>query len=229
MAFRVGGDFFKPANGRYVGQFYGVRDGKPMTYTDKLEDGTTRTKTGNTMIWMFGLYNLDGTPVIDPKKPGEVAVGEGMSSDSVGVGRGTVAKARVWLTKMLESKGSAWVDPQDNDAVGAMVAFCQGVYVYLTFGKNTKGADGTLLEIERMQQPQVAAPVAPPPVTFAAPAPVTAATAPAFPVAAPVPAAAPQAIPVQPPVFVPATLPIPSTTAGGPTSIPSMPFPTASA
>lgn len=223
MAFQVGGAFFKPTNGRYVGQFLGIKDGPQQTYTDKDEKtGEVKTKTGNTIKWLFRLYNLDGTPVIDPKTPGEVAVPEGMSSDKVGTSNtGQYAKARVWLTKLLESKGLGWVDPQDAAAVQAMVDAAVGVFVYLTFA-NVKDKSGNLTEIERMVQPG-AAPV-PAPV-FAAPPVVSNVVmdtlTPPAPVAAPV-AMAPQPVPVAAAAFTPVPVPVAPAAA-----IPVMPFPAA--
>jgi hypothetical protein len=87
-SFTVGGDFFKPANGGYYGIFRGTRNGPPQTRT---ENG--HTKTQKTVIWMFDGYNLDGTPLLDPAK-GTQAIIEGMSSTSLGIGKGVPAKGR---------------------------------------------------------------------------------------------------------------------------------------
>ena len=231
--FKSGGDFFSPANGRYHLQFAGIGDG-PRT-KQKKDDG--REVEGATIKWFFKAYNLDGTPLIDPKKPGEVATVEGLSSDTLGVGRGTPAKGRIWLSKMLEAQNVAWIEPTSNEIAQALVAAAVGAWVDGIFGKSRSGKDGTLLEIERLS----AATSAPPPV--AAPPPMPAVATPAtyqvetpvvappvvMPVAAPVPVAAP--LPVPPAIpFAPAPVPAapPAATESGlpgdvPVGVPSMP------
>lgn len=202
MPFKVGGDFFSPPNGRYIGVFRGTEDG-PVTKQNKERNGVLVPVEQGTIRWLFDLYNQDGTPVINPSKPGVPAIGEGLSSDTVGVGRGTPAKGRVWLTKLLESKGLTFVEPRTSEDVQAMVTNAIGAYAFLTFGNNRAGKPGTLVEVERY--------------SGAAPAP---APAPVAPVAAPVFAApafaAPQPIPAPAPVAAPAAA-----------AIPAMPFPAA--
>ena len=219
MAFKLGGDYFSPAVGRYIGQFTGTADGPVQDYP--ASDGKPARK-GNTIRWFFNLYNLDGSPVVDPKKPGEVAVAEGLSSDTIGVGRGTEAKARVWFRKMLESKGLQWVDPTTQAELEAIIETCKGTFVYLTFGpKKGQGVGTVISEMERLS-PQPGAAPAPTPAPAAtlvqqSLAPVVAQVV--APVAAPVSAvAAPLPVPVAAP-FTPASLPA--------TGIPSMPFPVA--
>ena len=224
--FKIGGDFFQPANGRYHLQFLGIADG-PKT-KQKKDNG--REIEQETIRWRFGTYNLDGTPVMDPKKPGELAVSEGLSSATLGVGRGTPAKGRVWLGKMLEAQNIAWVEPTSNEIAQQLVAAAVGAWVDGIFGNSRGGRAGTLLEIERLS----AATSAPPPVQTPAPMPAAMPVAPpvaapaVMPVAAPVPVAAP--LPVPPAVpFAPAPVPpTPTAEAGVPVAVPSMPtMPTA--
>lgn len=210
--FRVGGDFFKPANGRYIGVFKGTANGMPQTRT---ENG--KTKTTNTIRWLFDLYNMDGTPVLDPKNGGLASV-DGLSSDSVGIGRGVPAKGRLWLIALLNAKGLQFSEPSNGDDVNRMVDAAVGATVQLVFGRSQSGKDGTLTEVEPYvaapaPAPVAAAPVAPLPVAPVAPAPVA---APAMP--APVAQPAPLPVPTAPP-FVPT---------GASAAIPTMPFPPAS-
>lgn len=108
-------------------------------------------------IWKFETYNLDGTPVKNPKHP-EVAaaISEGMSSQTVGVGRdGKSSKGRLWLTALLASKGLQFTPPNTDDDVAAMVLAATGGYSYLTFGAAANGKV-YLLEIEpRIEAPEV--------------------------------------------------------------------------
>jgi len=195
-AFRVGGDFFKPANGRYIGIFKGVANGPVQNRP--AEDGKPARTTG-TIRWLFDIYNLDGTPVLDPSTGTGPASVDGLSSDSVGIGRGVPAKGRLWLRSLLAAKDLQFMEPGNGDDVNRMVQAAIGAQAVLTFGNNGKGIGGTLKEIEAM-----------PATAPAAVAPVAAAVAP---VAA---AVAPQPVPVATP-FVP----------GGSGTAPMMPFPTA--
>lgn len=227
MPFRVGGDYFRPANGRYVGQFLGVEDGQPQTRT---ENGVT--KTTNTIRWKFRLYNIDGTPVLDPKHPEGPATVDGLSSDSVGIGKGVPAKGRGWLTALLASKGLQFVEPSNGEDVARMVGSAVDAWAFLTFGNNTKNVGGTLKEIEPYTQAAAAQPAPAPvyaaPVAVAAP-PVAAPALPVMPAAAP---AAP-AMPVMPPAAQPLPVPVAApfvpqgaALAAAP-QIPAMPFPAA--
>ena len=209
MAFKLGGDYFSPAAGRYVGRFTGTADGPVQDYP--ASDGKPARK-GNTIRWFFDLFNLDGSPVVDPAKPGAVAVAEGLSSDTIGVGRGTEAKARVWFRKMLESKGMEWRDPTTQAELDAIIETCKGTFIYLTFGPRKVGAGTQISELERLSPQPGAAPVAVPAFIASVAAPVAAAA----PVVAPLPV--PSA-----PSFVPTQIPAPAGAAG----IPSMPFPAA--
>jgi len=199
-AFRVGGDFFKPANGRYIGIFKGVANGPVQNRP--AEDGKPARTTG-TIRWLFDIYNLDGTPVLDPSTGTGPASVDGLSSDSVGIGRGVPAKGRLWLRSLLAAKDLQFMEPGNGEDVNRMVQAAIGAQAVLTFGNNTKGIGGTLKEIEAMPATALAAP---------APAPVAAPVA-----EAPVPqVVAPQPVPVATP-FVP----------GGSGTAPMMPFPTA--
>ena len=216
--FKSGGDFFSPANGRYHLQFLGIGDG-PNTKQAK-DDG--RVVEAKTIKWFFAAYNLDGTPVIDPKKPGTVAVAEGLSSATLGVGRGTPAKGRIWLGKMLEAQNIAWTEPTSNEIAQAMVASAVGAWVDGVFGKSRTGRDGTLLEIERLRAASAALAPMPTPV-----APAVMPVAASVPVAAPlpVPAAvpfAPAPVPAVAAEAAPVAAPFP-TTGSVPVAVPSMP------
>jgi len=193
MAFRVGGDYFRPADGRYLAQFLGVKDGPPQT---GINQNTNEPETRQTMLWMFGLYNVDQTPVVDPKKPGTVAEGQGMSGNSVGVGRGVPAKGRRWLMKLLEAAGNQWVEPTSGEQVEAMVASCTGTFVYVTY------AGGKFAEIEVPQQAIAAAPVAAPVAVAPPPPPVAVPPAPVAP-PEPVAVAAPALSPFPPAMPIP--------------------------
>ena len=222
MAFKLGGDYFSPAAGRYVGQFTGTADGPVQDYPATADKPARK---GNTIRWFFNLFNLDGSPVIDPAKPGTVAVAEGLSSDTIGVGRGTEAKARVWFRKMLESKGMEWRDPTTQAELDAIIEACKGTFIYITFGPKKVGAGTQISELERLS-PQPGAPVAAPAVAFAA-----VVTAPAVlqeQVAVPVAVAAPVVVPLPvpaAPAFAPT--PLPAAPAPIPAGIPAMPFPAA--
>lgn len=201
-----GGDFFKPTPGRYIAQIVSFDDGPDQTYpADKPGDPP---KTGKTMRWGFALYNLDFTPVIDPKKPGIVAIAETLSSRTLGIGRGTVAKARVWFIKALESKGLAFVEPSTQPAIDWMVSNVVGAFVYLNFPANGKGPGSDDMERMIPQPADVALPVAP----VAAPVAPTTLAVPFMPAAAFVPA----------PLLPVSVLPV----AAAPV-VPVMPFPAA--
>ena len=196
MVFRVGGDWYKPNNGAYIGDFIGVQQGMPQEH--KQSDGSV--KRGDTVRWQFLLYNFDGTPVVDPKTSA-IAVAEGLSSDTVGIGKGVPAKARGWLSKLLEAKGLQFVEPGNEGDVLTMIEQAKGARVILHFGKSQGGKDGTLTEIEIIRTAGVSTPASLPNLSL-----------PPLP-----PAGAPFVLPAAAP-FIP-SMPLPAST------IPAMPFP----
>ncbi len=215
-SFRVGGDYYQPANGGYLGVFKGTRNGP----AGRSFDGKP---PGKTILWMFDGYNLDGTPLIDPKTGGHAVI-EGMTSDSVGVGQGVVAKGRIWLTAVLAAKGIPWTDPVSGQQVANMVASAVGATVALKVGNSTRGKSGTLLEVEPYIPGAPVAAVAP--VAPVAPLAPAAAPTPMMPAPMPVAVApAPLAVPAAA-SFVPSA-PAPVAVATAP--IPAMPFPAATA
>lgn len=146
MGFRVSSQFYKPQNGRYIGEFIGTEDGPQQKQRNDKGEEVIR----NTIKWQFHIYNMmDGSVVIDPNT-GEAAIAEGLSGDSVGMGRGVPAKARGWLTKLLAANGKEFVDPTKPEDVDEMVRQALGAKVVLNFGRSPQaGKDGTLLEIEQ--------------------------------------------------------------------------------
>ena len=152
--------FFKPQNGRYIGDFIGTEDGP--RFDRKKDDGTVKNE--GTILWHFQLYNQDGTPVIDDKTSQTPAVGEGMTSETVGVGRGVEAKARRWLRALLAANGHVF---DDNVDPNEMVKLALGARVILNFGRSASGKDGTLLDIEPFSQIPAGAPVTPAPPPLA--------------------------------------------------------------
>lgn len=133
--------FFKPSNGRYIGDFLGTEDGP--RFDRKKDDGTVKNE--GTILWNFQLYNQDGTPVVDDKSGQTPAVGQGMTSETVGIGRGVEAKARRWLRALLAAKGHVF---DDNIDPNEMVQMALGARVILNFGRSAGGKDGTLIDIE---------------------------------------------------------------------------------
>ena len=226
--FRVSsGDFFTPNAGGYFAQFIGWKMGPRFKNTDRPGDRAS-------IRWQFRLWNQDGTPVIDPKT-GDFGAAEGLTGDSLGIGRGTIAKGRTWLTALRKAKGLEWVEPNQANAT-ALVEDCFGAVAYVTYGVKPGKQRVELLDIQALmpgvQLPnfQVPSPVteAPSPVVYTAPttaapvmvmpaAPPPMPTAPAMPVVAPpMPTyAAPTAV---------ATMPVAPTPV--PTA-PAIPFPTA--
>lgn len=97
------------------------------------------------MLWNFKLYNQDGTPVTDTISGASPAVAQGMSSTTMGIGRGVEAKARRWCRALLAAKGQTFdenMNPNDR------VAHALNARVILNFGRSAGGKDGTLLDIE---------------------------------------------------------------------------------
>ena len=169
--------FFKPENGRYLGVFLGLKDGKMVEHTK--DDG--RKVAEPTMLWQFQLYDLQTRqPVANPLTGETPAVAEGMSSQTTGVSNtGQDSKARTWLRALLAAKGMAFdADALARDPNGVAQSVI-GAQVILNFGRSPRaGKDGTLLSIEppAPSVPGIGAPTPPPPVndptTVAAPIPV---------------------------------------------------------
>lgn len=150
--------FFKPANGRYVGDFIGTEDGPPQTRIKDAGTPKERSVTEGTMLWNFQLYNQDGSPVVDPNTGASPAVVQGMSSQTMGVGRGVEAKARTWCRALLAAKGEVFDENMDpNERVRRAL----GARAILNFGRSAGGKDGTLKDIEPFS-PQAVAPMAAP-------------------------------------------------------------------
>jgi hypothetical protein len=205
------GDFFTPVHGRYAAQLISIKDGKPQTYA---AEGDRPARTAIPAVWALRMFNVDGTPVLDPKKPGTQAVWEVMSSQTTGYGNdGRPAKAREYLTAFLASNGIVFPDENTEDQLGQYVALAIDAYAYVTVGENPMRTQKTrtiIRSIEPLIQ-VAAAPPLPAPAAFAAAA---------LPVAEAV-AAAPTALPVQAP-FVPV---VPAAAeAAVPAGIPAMPF-----
>lgn len=167
---------------------------------------------------------MDGTAVVDPKKPGTIAEVEAMAGESFGKGRGTPGKSGLYLDALRECKGLPAVEYTNGNLLQC-IEEAKGVYATLFFRWNGKRAN--LERIEYLPQNQVPPLQGPAPVQEAYAAPVAAqAYAPAAPVyAAPAPGYAP------PPTVAPdGTYPGPVTTAAQPVPpappfIPSMPAP----
>lgn len=135
------GTFFKPANGRYIVDFLGTEDGP--RFDRKKDNGTVKNE--GTIIWNFSLYNQDGSPVVDPGTGQSPAQAQGMTSETVGVGRGVEAKARRWLRALLAARGQAFDDAIDPNM---LVQRAIGARAIGNFGRSAGGKDGTLLDIE---------------------------------------------------------------------------------
>ncbi len=198
-----GGDYFKPATGRYIAQLISFEDGPLQTYA--LKAGEAPKGPQQTMRWGFNLYNLDSTPVIDTKT-GTLAIYQALSSATVGVGKGTEAKARVWFRTLLSSKGIPFVEPKTDAEIAAMIAQAMGTFVYIDVpATGGPGVTSLTAMIPQPGAPAIAAFVVPPlpaPVAQAASAaPLQVPTAPAAPFA---PAPLPAAVPVMP--FAPAAV-----------------------
>lgn len=120
----AGGDWFTPADGTYIGKLIGFEDGPSFPRQREQPDGSTKTVQDATMRWKFELKTTMGVEVIDPKTSAQ-AVGEGLSSTTLGKGReGNEAKGRRWLRALYASRGETYPegkDPQEiaNGALGA--------------------------------------------------------------------------------------------------------------
>lgn len=182
-------NYFKPANGRYLGVFVGTEDGPPQTH--KKDDG--RVVTEGTMLWNFQIYDLQTRqPIINPMTGQSPAVAQGMSSETVGIGKnGVPAKARTWMSALLATVGRIFDDDIDPNVQIASVLNAQ---VILNFGRSQTGKDGTLLGIEPPAPVQPAAVAAPAPAT-APPTPEALAPAPDAPAPVAVAVGAVAAIP----------------------------------
>lgn len=148
--------FFRPANGRYLGIFIGTEEGPEQTH--KKDDG--RLVTEGTMLWSFQIYDLQTRqPIVDPQTNSAPAVAQGMSSQTVGIGKnGVPAKARTWMSALLAANGRVFEDAMDPNE---QIAFCLNAQVILNFGRSQTGKDGTLKDIEPLPPVNAAAPVAP--------------------------------------------------------------------
>lgn len=153
--------YFKPKNGRYIGDFIGTEDGP--RFDRKKDDG--RVVNEGTVLWNFQLYNQDGTPVVDDKSGQSPAVAQGMTSETTGVSKtGVQAKARIWLRALLASKGLVFdPDAEPNE----QVQLALGARVILNFGRSPGGKDGTLLDIEPFNAVPAGVPVTPAPPPMA--------------------------------------------------------------
>lgn len=119
-----GGDWFTPADGTYIGKFIGYEDGPEFPRQKIQEDGSTKTVNEGTMRWKFELKTTTGQVVINPKTD-QQAVGEGLSSQTLGKGReGNEAKGRRWFRALYASRGETYPEgknPQEiaDGAIGA--------------------------------------------------------------------------------------------------------------
>ena len=236
--FRVSiGDFFTPNAGGYFAQFISWKMGPRFKNTDRPGDRAS-------IRWQFRLWNQDGTPVIDPKT-GDFGAAEGLTGDSLGIGRGTIAKGRIWLTALRKGKGLEWIEPNQVNAT-ALVEECFGAVAWVTYGVKPGKTRVELLEIQALmpgvqlpqfqlptpvQQMPAQQPMAP--ATYAAP-PAPAApqmsTAPVMPAAAPPMPTAPVTAPPMPvaPAMPVATAVATAPAAAYPPTVPMpIPFPTA--
>lgn len=222
MLFRAqggSGNFFVPAAGRYIGAFQGIEAGPGYK-------NVAAGKTDPNVKWKWALFNVDGTPVIDPQTNAQ-AVGEGLSGTSLGFGKdGDAAKGRVWLQAHLATKGIVFPEDVTDEQIPGYVEAASGCYVFLTYG--TKPRD-TKVFLKTVEPYDPNAPVAAAPVPVQVPpTPAVAATPPPMPAAPPVtpmPApAAPLAVPAAAPFVPTGAAPAPVAVAAG---IPAMPFPVA--
>lgn len=118
-----GGDWFTPQDGTYLGKFIGYEDGPTVTNKKDQRDGSVKEVQETLIRWKFELRTTAGVPVIDPKT-NEIAIGEGLSSQTIGSNDESKAKARRWFRALYASMGQVFPgdkapDEIANGAVGA--------------------------------------------------------------------------------------------------------------